>query len=184
MLKVRASQTAPSTGGRWSISSAPAGSEAAQVARKGAADQDAGLENSAGGDHGYRAARPSGPLQKGGSQVSKVSGSFVAQMARHQIALAGRLDHQRKERGDLLWFELSGNDLNDLPKAQMLADAIRKQSLRPAAVESLQRRGHRFASQIVAGAAIVKRNAPPAGAQQFALIVTREGEGSSAGDLR
>ena len=81
------------------------------MAREGAADQDAGLEHSAGGDHRGRAARPAGALQQGDGQVGEVAGRLVAQMARHQVAFAGGLHHQRKERGHLLLLELLGNDL-------------------------------------------------------------------------
>src|SRR5271157_2895506 len=158
------------------------GGEAAKVAREGATDQGAGLEYSSGCHHWHRAFRPAGSLEQSGGQVGEVAGRVVAQMARHEVAFAGRLHHQRKERGDLLGFELSGNDLGDLPKVQMLADPVHQDGVRAAPVKCFQRRAHGLAAQFVAGAAIVKGKSPAAGTQQPFLLIPREGDGTRGGE--
>ena len=55
-------------------------SEAPKVAHESVADQDTGLEHSAGGDNWNRVVPPAGPFQKRGRQISEVAGRLGAQM--------------------------------------------------------------------------------------------------------
>src|SRR5208337_1457378 len=103
---------------------------------------------------------------------------FGQKLSRHSIALAGRFQNQREERGYLLRVKVLHYDLCDVSELQSPANPPGQQSALAPPIEVAQSCHDGFTSQVVARPEIVKRSTPTTGAQGLPLVVTRVGDGT------